>query len=147
MVKSFHKARLDFLNHRDCTLFTGSSCIRMRRAADGFQIRGSPMNHRRAYSSGRHSDPQSTTAEIHVFPETPRISVRERIAEAGSSGRRRSLVAWLRNQASDARERAETAEGRGARWALLALAASYDRRADHVESMVVPDEPSPAMAL
>jgi hypothetical protein len=105
------------------------------------------MNHRRAYTSGRHLDPQSAAAAIHVFPELPRISIRERIAEADGSGRRQTLVEWLRDQASDARGRAEKAEGRGARWGLLALAASYDRRADHVESMIVPDEPSPAMAL
>jgi hypothetical protein len=105
------------------------------------------MNHRRAYASRRHSDPQSITAEIHVFPELPRISVRETVAKPNRSERRQTLVEWLRDQASDARGRAEKAEGRGARWALLALAASYDRRADHVESMVAPDVASPAMAL
>jgi len=119
----------------------------MRRAADGLQIRESLMNHGHAYTSGRHSDPQSVTAEIHVFPEMPRISMRETIAEADRPGRRQSLVEWLRDQASDARGRAEEAEGRGARWALRALAASYDRRADHIESTVVPDEPSLIMSL
>ena len=82
---------------------------------------------------------QANKPEIHVFAELPRISIRARRPDAVVPGTDQCLVVWLREQAMDARKRADKLECRGARWGLVALATAYDCRANHVESAIATD--------
>jgi hypothetical protein len=82
------------------------------------------------------SGSRSKNTRSPVFAETSRISIREMPIQEYEPGKPQALVEWLREQASGARDRAEKVDKRGARWGLLALATSYDSRADHVEAMI-----------
>jgi hypothetical protein len=86
-------------------------------------------------NQGRPGAPSKNT-KSHVFGETSRISIREMPIQEYESEKPRTLAEWLREQASGARERAHKVDKRGARWGLLALATSYDSRADHIEASI-----------